>query len=1106
MAVEVLKSVGINNSDSVIVDGKPSQYLLDDSNDTGRNLILLYMYVLPSFPTHGIKVGMAKCRMDETFWHSIKSRIQVQKHELALTDNQYDKYGLKREVIHWGICLDANSDQFKDYHVHNEIMHNCAGLAEKEQEWFINVPNEDLIDAFEKCRKNKIAKVIYTPRKEQAKVIDDLTKYFNKYPTGHRFLLNCKMRFGKSFTTYKYCEQAGLNKILILTFIPAVEGSWQDDLYHIQKDYKYFTDSNLKKDSFDLASQKDPFVVFLSLQNYLGKDSNSKDVKDKIKKLQDVEFDVVILDEYHFGAWNSRTQGTFEDLDSTYQKNLSSTKDVIKQFSIKTKKTICLSGTPFRAIARGEFNNESSSTYSYFDEQRNKYPNSDYNDFSVVDSAYAEFPDMKIFGYNMKKLFVGLTASCFSNDKVLGKAYFSLNKFFETKNDVNYKEKCVFIYEDEIKQWLDIIKGKSVHGDKFPYSNAKMLSNNKHTLWLMPSVSSCIAMTELLKNDDYFAKYQIINLSSNEVGSGQSAKDYLDEQIIAANNTNKLGSIALTVNKLTIGVTVKEWSSIFVLKDLASPESYFQSIFRIQTPYTKNGKILKPDGYVYDFNIDRAASLLLKYAKDSESLHDSSYTKLKVARLIVKYLPIFINGDMENKISDKVFYELAEYGDASGIPLSRKITDTSKTTRMLDDEVIAEMLNDKEVSDIIKHVFAHAKFGKPKNPPVVPPPPEDGFQTKVAKEGRDKGYSLGLQDSQKYVDLDDEEVQKEFESAIDGYIKTYISKDYSQEQSTWYINGFKKGYEGGVNAPIKKIQCGKDDGLKFVDKVKAKFGENIKYTESTRSQINNFVKSYLNDINNIPEEYRGMLYKRWYCDSFMKAVRNALIPVVDTKDKNTVEDADNVMKHILARLFEFLYISVYRETTFQEIFNNADPNVFLEAVGITKKDFEVLNKYHIFQEDVLNNYIHDFFVNESLGSTLDLTDEKAKNQYRNSFGWFGFGVDDEGSINTSENVGTSVSESVEDRKEDSQIEDIVQTEKTVILENTDVDNIASETIINSKTDVEKIRDVLADNPKGLKSGKIASIIGLSKKEVNKILYANKDKFSIDILFIWRLKK
>jgi hypothetical protein len=385
----------------------------------------------------------------------------------------------------------------------------------------------------------------------------------------------------------------------------------------------------------------------------------------------------------------------------------------------------------------------------------------------------------------------------------------------------------------------------------------------------------------------------------------------------------------------------------------------------------------------------------------------------------------------------------------------------------------------------------------------VPPPPEDGFQTKIAKEGRDKGYSLGLQDSQKYVDLDDEKVQEEFESTINGYIKIYISKDYNEEQSKWYINGFKKGYEGGVNAPIKKVQCGKDDGLKFVNNIKAKFGENIKYTESTKSQINNFIKSYLNDINNIPDQYRGMLYKRWYCDSFMKAVRNALTPAVDPKGKNTVEDADNVMKHILARLFEFLYISVYRETTFQEIFNNADPNVFLEAVGITKNDFEVLNKYHIFQEDVLNNYIHDFFVNESLGSTLDLTNEEFKNQYRNSFGWFGFGVDDEGSINTTENVGTSISENQDICEEDL----LVDSNKVNDTEDkNEINNTVKELVDTVKTDVDKICDVLLKNPKGLKSGKIASLIGLSKKEVNRILYSNKNMFTVDILFTWKLKQ
>ncbi len=128
-----------------------------------------------------------------------------------------------------------------------------------------------------------------------------------------------------------------------------------------------------------------------------------------------------------------------------------------------------------------------------------------------------------------------------------------------------------------------------------------------------------------------------------------------------------------------------------------------------------------------------------------------------------------------------------------------------------------------------------------------------------------------------------------------------------------------------------------------------------------------------------------MLYKRWYCDSFRRAVKTNLAPAVQNADCNSVEDADNVMKHILSRLFEFLYISVYRETTFDEIFKNADPNVFLETVGITKKEFEVLNKYKVSQEDVLNNYIHDFFVNESLGSKLNLQDESVREKYKNSF-------------------------------------------------------------------------------------------------------------------------
>lgn len=1041
---------------------------------------------------------MTRCKIGETFWHAIKSRIRNQKHELALTDDQYQRYGLEREVVYWGICLDAKNDSFKDYSVHDEIRKINAGIVEKEQEWFTNVPTDELIETFNSLRHKDERREIYTPRKEQQECITAMNTYFSKNPRG-RFLLNCKMRFGKSFTTYKYCEENNLERILILTFIPAVESSWREDLRHIKKEYRYLTDDNLRRSDFMLRFIEDPYVLFLSLQNYLGKEKNF-DVKSKIQQLQNIDWDLVILDEYHFGAWNQRTQGTLkikeeksEDLDTEYQEQLKKTKDIIQKFNIKTRQTICLSGTPFKALARGEFNEDSSFTYSYFDEQKNKYPKSIKDDFSVVNPSYAAFPDMKIFGYNMTRLFGNLTASVFSEDKLLTKKYFSLNKFFETRIENNPNEPCKFIYEDEIKSWLEIIKGRSAFGDKFPFSNPQMLKNNVHTLWLMPTVRSCKAMEKLLKEDDYFSRYQIINLSQDGVGAGNDAYEYLITNITESENTNKLGSIAITVNKLTIGVTVKKWSSVFVLKDLASPEQYFQAIFRIQTPYVVKEVIKKKDGYVYDFNIDRASALLLKYAEQSES---GKTTKLQIAKLIVKYLPIFVNGDMSNPISEQVFYELAEFGDSSGVPLSRKIVDTTKTTRMLDEETMAAMLNDKEVSDIIKKVFAHAKFGKPKTR-TVPAKPEDGFDTKIAQEGRNKRYELGQQDYKKYVDYDDSEVQSEFENAILDYIKEYCPKEYEDIKATWYINGFKKGYESGVNAPIKKEQCGYEDGVKFVDEVKKKFGEDIKYTNNTKVMIDNFIKAYLNEGKNIPIKYRGMLYKRWYCDSFRRAVKTNLIPAVDPKNVETIEDADNVLKHLLARLFEFLYISVYRETTFMEIFKNADPDVFLEAVGITKKDFEILNKYKVFQEDVLNSYIHDFFVNESLGSKLDLKDEAIRKQYRNSFDWFGFGVESEEVVGGETTAEDKETNSKEYDYLNNDIQDVRDNENEEIYQE-DVKNNQSE-----QTILDKIKELLSKRQ--MKSSKIALELGVSKKEINQILYENSNIFDKDIFFNWRLK-
>jgi hypothetical protein len=348
-----------------------------------------------------------------------------------------------------------------------------------------------------------------------------------------------------------------------------------------------------------------------------------------------------------------------------------------------------------------------------------------------------------------------------------------------------------------------------------------------------------------------------------------------------------------------------------------------------------------------------------------------------------------MNGDMSSPIDYTVFFDLATLGDNNGVSLSSRIRNLSVTTRVADDDIIANMLNDPQVSDIIKHVFAHTKFTKEKTK-TPPQKSETGFNSEAGIKGQNEGHSKGIADSENYVDFDDEAIQEAFENRLDDLLRECTPKEYSSENKIYYQNGFRKGYEGGVNAPIKKLQSGKDDGAKFADELKVKLPSGVYYEAGNKATIDNATKLFLNDDKNIPEEYKKSLYKRWYKDSFLKVVRNKFRrPVDPAGNGDTIENANNVIQHLISRLFQFLYISVYRETTFNEIFKNANPEVFLEAVGITKNDFETLNRYHVFQEDVLDNYIHEFFVNEDLGGKLDMSNDFIKKNYRNSFGWFG---------------------------------------------------------------------------------------------------------------------
>lgn len=208
---------------------------------------------------------------------------------------------------------------------------------------------------------------------------------------------------------------------------------------------------------------------------------------------------------------------------------------------------------------------------------------------------------------------------------------FDLNVFFTAEGEGRTAH---FKYEDEVQKWLDLIRGSfaetSVDNLKMgakkppmPFSHAPLLSVLNHTFWFLPTVASCHAMANLLKQrqNKFYHDYEVVVAAGTAAGIGINALPPVFDAM--TDNPLESKTITLSCGKLTTGVSVKPWTGIFMLRNSSSPETYFQAAFRVQTPWViKNpdGKspnkeeILKEECYVFDFAPDRALRQIADYA------------------------------------------------------------------------------------------------------------------------------------------------------------------------------------------------------------------------------------------------------------------------------------------------------------------------------------------------------------------------------------------------------------------------------------------------------------------------------------------------------------
>jgi hypothetical protein len=225
---------------------------------------------------------------------------------------------------------------------------------------------------------------------------------------------------------------------------------------------------------------------------------------------------------------------------------------------------------------------------------------------------------------------------------------FDLNMFFEAKGT---RENAEFVLKDYVQKWLDLIRGsyletsiddlKTGRKPPFPFSDVNLRSVLNHTLWYLPSVASCYAMRNLMreKHNTFYHDYDVIVCAGNEAGQGADALKPVEDKM---DDPLKSKTITLSCGKLTTGVTVKPWTGVFMLRNLSQPESYFQTAFRVQSPWTikdvsGNETILKEECYVFDFALNRTLRQVAEY---SNRLNTKERDPEKKVGDFIKFLPV----------------------------------------------------------------------------------------------------------------------------------------------------------------------------------------------------------------------------------------------------------------------------------------------------------------------------------------------------------------------------------------------------------------------------------------------------------------------------------
>ena len=567
-------------------------------NSYRRVVPMIYAYQTPGYPKHEgwTKIGETK--------NGVKRRIHQQVHtawidyELKWQDNAMFK--------------DGSGEYFSDHDFHDFLERRKDVERNPGTEWF-RIDGSESYMFFNEFASRQYPMIevgsSYVLRDKQEEAVQSTLAYIKKSvsldPDKRKFLWNAKPRFGKTLTTYELIRRMKGDKplnVLIVTNRPSIANSWYDDFERFvgwQTGFRFVSDNDALRDKRDVMTCQqfvkwintpgahdgfDGQICFESLQGlkgsvYFGGTYN------KLEWMRQLKWDLLVIDEAHEGVDTKRTDRAFDNIERRF--------------------TLHLSGTPFKAIAGGQFTKEQIFNWSYAEEQEAK------ETWDSIDrNPYEDMPRLNLFTYRMSDIVRDKVKKGISLDDDEGTTEyaFDLNEFFKTDGGQ-------FVYEQDVRKFLRALSTQ----EKFPFSTETLRTELSHTLWLLNRVESAKAMARLLQEEGSgFEDYEIVLAA----GDGKLNED--DETKKSFNKVKEAiahhpRTITLSVTKLTTGVTIPEWSGVLMLSNMKSSPLYMQAAFRAQNPcdITRDGqRYRKENAYVFDFDPARTLVIFDDFANN----------------------------------------------------------------------------------------------------------------------------------------------------------------------------------------------------------------------------------------------------------------------------------------------------------------------------------------------------------------------------------------------------------------------------------------------------------------------------------------------------------